>query len=276
MNRLSLFLLVSALLIASTLALPDIVYQDAASGRCYQYINTTVSSWEAAAAAALAATSGPNTLNVPGYLVTITTAAENSFIFTNVLGNISNIVYTAGFTNAVQEYVWLAGPENGQVVVNATGCVQTFCDFIAGFPNSFAVNNTIQLSLAQWITGPNTDVAGYLIEFGTPAAPCVPSVSPTASVTPTITPSRTPAPSSIRPTTTTGVLSVSPSNFRPTITITSTISTTGSRTTGSRTTGKRTTGRRRTTTGKVSAASSMTFSALSVFVAGVAMLFLRR
>jgi len=270
MNRVSLFLLVSALLIVSTLAAPNVVNQDVASGQCYQYINTTVSTWDQAKAAADAASFN----GVPGYLVTVTSQAEEDYIFANVISNTSaSLVYTAGITNTAGEYVWADGPENGLVIRNSSGsCVQAICFFRAGFPTNAAINSTIEYSLDGWVNGLNTDVAGFIIEYGNSTNPCVPSVSATPSATKSALPSNSAAASKV---TTTG-LSISPSNFRPTITITSTVSTTSvSRTTGKRTTGSRTTGKRGTT-GKVSAASSMTFSAVSVFVAGVTLMFLRR
>jgi hypothetical protein len=278
MNRVSLFLLVSALFIVSTFAqsAPNTINQDVASGRCYQYINTTVTSWAQAKAAADASSFN----GVPGYLVTVTSQAEENYIFTTVISNTSaSFVYTAGIANSLGEYIWSDGPENGQKIVNSTGsCVQSVCFFRAGFPTAFTVNNSIQYSLDGWSTGTIFDVAGYIIEYGNATNPCVPSVTPTVSLSNTILPSASNAPTTTTTTSTTTGLSISPSNFRPTITITSTVSTTSvSRTTGRRTTGKRgTTTGKRGTTGKVSAASSMTFSAVSVFVAGVTLLFLRR
>jgi len=275
MNRVSLFLLVSALLIVSTLAAPNVINQDVVSGRCYQYINTTVTSWDQAKAAADASSFN----GVPGYLVTVTTQAEQDYIITNVISNTSALVYTAGITNTVGDYVWADGPENGQTIVNSSSvCQQAVCFFRAGFPTSFLVNNTIQYSFNEWINGPLVDVAGFIVEYGNATNPCVQSISTTPSAQPSnsfaATASNTAAPAASFITT---GLSISPSNNRPTITITSTISTTSvSRTTGKRaTTGSRTTGKR-ATTGKISAASSMTFSAVSVFVAGVTLLFLRR
>jgi hypothetical protein len=99
-----------------------------ANGHYYDFIAGGLT-WQAALAGAAAATpiAGYNS-----YLVTITSAAENQFIFDNVQ---AGGFWTSGTDQAVEgTFRWAAGPELGQIFFGP-GAGAAFSNFGGGEPN---------------------------------------------------------------------------------------------------------------------------------------------
>jgi hypothetical protein len=265
MNRLSVVLLISALFFLGASAQTTEPIQNTANGHCYWVVSSSVNAFNFSTALADAASRTSNG-GAPGYLATITTAAEENFIAT-LISATSVSYYTGALANAAgTDYVWQAGDEAGVVVFNASGCQQATC---FSFTGPVSAGSALSLFNNTFVSNSDSLLLGYIIEFNN----CTASPSATASPSnPTTTTTTGASPSN--PTTTAGA-TVSPSTFRPTITL-GTLTTTGKKTTtGRKATSSSTTGRR-ATTGKVSAASSMSFSAVAVAIAAASMMFLRR
>jgi MYXO-CTERM domain-containing protein len=134
--------------------------------------------FEAARAAALASSH----LGLPGYLATVTSAEEMSFIngaFSWLIGfgGTGSAWLGASDAAAEGEWRWLDGPEAGQLLgytnwgggqpavgpafENYDYLVQTI--FAAGVPTTYA-----------WTALPPTGAFGYVIEYGTGAVPPIP------------------------------------------------------------------------------------------------------
>jgi Lectin C-type domain/PEP-CTERM motif len=133
------------------------------NGHYYQYVGSNVT-WQQALAAAAAATH----MGMQGHLVTLTSAAEDSFVSATVA---NGAVAWIGASDDGNEGVWTwrAGPEMGQVL--------TYTNWAPGEPNNCCGGeNYIQTnwSAGRWNDhgGPGNagQVNGYVIEF-TPAIP---------------------------------------------------------------------------------------------------------
>lgn len=92
------------------------------NGHWYEYIGDSVSATEAFANAQAMSYNG-----LQGYLVTITSAEENSFVASLANGNLA---WLGGSDsgNAVNQWTWRNGPENGQAF--------TFSNWWSGEPNN--------------------------------------------------------------------------------------------------------------------------------------------
>lgn len=111
-----------------------------------------------------------------GYLMTITSADENSFVFSNVPGN--NIIFA--LTDNVTEGTFKidAGPENGTVVrIGTTNQQGQYNNWAGGEPNNWGAGEDYVVTKwnggNQWNDyGPETTsfpggISGYVIEYGT-------------------------------------------------------------------------------------------------------------
>jgi hypothetical protein len=148
---------------------PTGFYYNPINGHFYKPITTGVT-YTAARAAALTTTFKGQT----GYLVTITSADENSFIFVNVPQ--ANIWFAA--TDEVIDGTWVidAGPEKGTVMKtsngqNAGNIAGVYNNWAGGEPNGYnhsedyAVTNWNGQS--TWNDLPNYFSNPYIIEYGT-------------------------------------------------------------------------------------------------------------
>lgn len=132
--------------------------QFAGNGHWYEFVDATVD-WQTAlanAGAATCTTCGSGVLS--GYLVTITSAAENDFVFGSVAPSPYN--FWLGGSDAAQEgtWRWMAGPELGK-------------SFWTGGPAGTAVGT--DTGFANWfISEPNNANGGeqYLSSTGTSAS----------------------------------------------------------------------------------------------------------
>ena len=144
-------------------------YYNPINGHFYKPV-TTGATYTAARAAALLSTFKGQT----GYLVTITSATENSFIFTNVPQQ--NVWFAA--TDEVKDGTWVidAGPEKGTVMKTANGQLNgnvagVYNNWAGGEPNGS--NHTEDYAVTNW-NGQSTwnDLNNnwnnpYIIEYGT-------------------------------------------------------------------------------------------------------------
>lgn len=121
------------------------------NGHWYEFVNTSAS-WTDANAAANAATyfDGSNTLG--GYLATITSSNENSF-----LGTLAGDGWI-GLTDEASEgsFLWAGGPEAGTL---------TFTSWSGGEPNDFFGEDYVQYSGGNWNDLPNGSNRGYFVEY---------------------------------------------------------------------------------------------------------------
>jgi hypothetical protein len=145
----------------------------ASNGHSYQYIsfNGAVHTWDEANAMAAA---------MGGYLVTISSQAENNFITNNVIpGHLTAGVSGAfiGSTDAGHEglWVWATGPEAGTAFSSGPGSINgLYTNWAAGEPNGGTAENYGLIGAdGQWL-----DVAasrnaafttGFIIEYSTKA-----------------------------------------------------------------------------------------------------------
>jgi hypothetical protein len=172
----------------------------AGNGHFYQFVSAPGICWTAAKTAAENMTFN----GLKGYLVTITSAAENAFMF-NKVGTTAWI----GGSDAGQEGVWrwVTGPEAGQQFSgqSKTGSCSantpaqlpgSYHNWGAGEPNdcggsgsgSHAEDYAHFRTDAQWNDFPNcAGVSGYAVEFGGMEG-CLPVLTATATVTITVNP----------------------------------------------------------------------------------------
>ena len=135
----------------------------AGNGHYYEIVNVSTT-WAAALAAGDAATFDPGTGVLDGYLVTITSAAEDSFL-SSAFG--ATNTFWAAATDQVVEgtWRWAAGPENGTLL--------SFFDWGPGEPNNSGNQDFL---IANWFFTPGlwddqggTAAFRYVIEYS--AAP---------------------------------------------------------------------------------------------------------
>ena len=148
---------------------PTGFYYNPINGHFYKPVTTGVT-YTAARAAALTTTFKGQT----GYLVTITSADENSFIFVNVPQ--ANIWFAA--TDEVTDGTWVidAGPEKGSVMKTSNGQTAgnrpgVYNNWAGGEPNGY--NHSEDYAVTNW-NGQSTwnDLSNnwsnpYIIEYGT-------------------------------------------------------------------------------------------------------------
>lgn len=144
---------------------------NAANGHWYQFIEKGVdfdtAVLEAAAATAMA--------GYEAHLATVTSAAENNFIKTNVTGQVAWIA--GSDAGAEGTWMWIAGPEAGQIFWQ-NGTTIKFDDFNPGEPNNYLGWNETGLVInwgheGGWNDSRTIELFGFVIEY-TPIAAAVP------------------------------------------------------------------------------------------------------
>ena len=145
---------------------------NAGNGHAYKAVSNTVASWQAArdAAAGLKLTKGDLT-RIPGYLATITSADEASFLKAN-FASVSQLYIGATDEGHEGQWVWATGPEAGTTFYNRGAASQPgYSDWIGDEPNNGNVP-TENYAVIRYGSGVqwNDALAGtahaYLVEFG--------------------------------------------------------------------------------------------------------------
>ena len=130
----------------------------------YKFISGTID-WNDAFTAAQAQTA----YGVSGYLATITSSAENTF----VSGRLTGDGWIGGADTAVEGvWRWVSGPESGTNFWNGTdgGSSPTYASWAGGEPNQSGEEDCAQTYVASgnWNDLPcDATVDGYVVEFGT-------------------------------------------------------------------------------------------------------------
>ncbi len=130
------------------------------NGHYYEYVGIASSFDEALIAASAASYNG-----LQGYLATVTSQAEQDFIYNSV--TVSQI-WLAGTDRDVEgTWAWVAGPEAGTVFWQ-NGSTLTYANWNGGEPNNSGNEDFLQgnWSGSRWNdTGVGTRI-GYVIEYG--------------------------------------------------------------------------------------------------------------
>lgn len=160
---------------------PGIVY-GAATGHFYEYVASPSVTWDAAVSAAASRVfQGQN-----GYLVSITSSAENDLVTSRIPGALDVWIGAHAVAgSSPREWQWVAGPEAGQIFSTCTNATGT-CDFATqpGYsnwsssePNNHGGATGVDgewVAVTNWTTAnglwndlPGTyGVAGYVVEYG--------------------------------------------------------------------------------------------------------------
>jgi hypothetical protein len=146
----------------------------AGNGHYYEFFSGPVT-WNQANALAGAATFDPGTGLLQGHLVTITSAAEDTFL-SSAFGNTSNFWVAASDQVVEGEWRFVAGPEVGSLL--------SFFNWGPGEPNN--VNGTEDHLVANWPFTPGlwndwnplcgtpttcTTIANYVVEYSATTTP---------------------------------------------------------------------------------------------------------
>lgn len=130
------------------------------NGHYYEYIGGGFS-WQDARAAASASSFGGQ----QGYLVTITSAEENTFL----AGLTSSIAWTGGSDEGTEgTWLWMDGPEAGTAFwIN--GVTQTYSNWNNGEPNNAGNEDYLHFNFGGsggWNDVYPTYGSGYIVEYG--------------------------------------------------------------------------------------------------------------
>ncbi|GAB4195816.1 MAG: hypothetical protein OHK0022_12840 [Roseiflexaceae bacterium] len=164
------------------------------TGHFYEYVPVTNISWSAARLAA----STRSLFGLTGYLATIDSAAENSFISTRLqaTGWLGGSDDPAMGAPGEGRWSWVTGPEAGLLFWSSTGGTANgrFVNWASGEPNNFLGQEHYLELLADgtWNDRPNTSpsISGYIVEYG--GLPIDPDIQITGDVDVVISPAPLP------------------------------------------------------------------------------------
>jgi hypothetical protein len=154
------------------------------NGHFYKYVTAANISWSSAKTAA----AGQSYLGYTGYLATITSAAENTFITQKLASNgwigasdaVSEINSATGTTTYADQtaaeghWYWITGPEAGTNFSNGNASPLLvsgqFMNWNTGEPNNSSGENYAQIfasgSIGTWNDLNGSSQGGYVVEFG--------------------------------------------------------------------------------------------------------------
>lgn len=125
----------------------------------YEFVAGAIT-WTAARAAA----TGSTHQSMPGYLATVTSAAEDAF-----LGSLSGLsAWLGGSDAAVEgEWRWMDGPEAGQLFWQGGpgGTASGYASWNNGEPNNAGEEDYLDRQSGVWNDLPDTPLRGYFVEF---------------------------------------------------------------------------------------------------------------
>lgn len=134
------------------------VRYSADTGNFYQYVDSNVKYWQAEAAANAAQLNGVN-----GHMVTITSAAENTFV-DSIIGN--HVWLGANDLVVEGEWRWVAGPENGiQFSQGGNPVNGMYENWNGSEPNSANRDRAILHTNGRWYDEGNNSNRRYVIEW---------------------------------------------------------------------------------------------------------------
>jgi hypothetical protein len=144
------------LMSASAVAAP---VQWAGNGHFYDFISAPIS-FDAALAAAAASTH----MGQQGYLATVTSAAEQAFIFGSV--TTAGTWFSGTDRDLEGTWKWIAGPEAGTIFWQ-NGVTLTYANWNGGEPNNVGNEDLLygNWSADRWNDIPSGSL-GYVIEYG--------------------------------------------------------------------------------------------------------------
>lgn len=150
---------------------------NSANGHFYAYVSGTYS-WTGAKSNA----AGRNFFGAQGYLATVTSASENTFILTlsgkgwlggsDEFSQINAATGATTFSNQTAsegKWYWVTGPEKGTQFSNGSTVV-TYANWTSGEPNnSSSTEHYLENAWAtggEWNDSQNTGSSGYILEYG--------------------------------------------------------------------------------------------------------------
>jgi hypothetical protein len=163
MRKIALLALVGASFCGTNLFGAPVLF--AGNGHYYDLI-TTGANFATARANALASTF----MGQQGYLATITSGAENTFVHSLLNGQ----TWAGGSDSVVEgQWRWLDGPEAGVLFSNGNVAV-TYANWNGGEPNNsggehFLILGQFGNTAATWNDGPGGSTLAYLIEYNAPS-----------------------------------------------------------------------------------------------------------
>ncbi|MGI0115224.1 PEP-CTERM sorting domain-containing protein [Zooshikella sp. RANM57] len=128
------------------------------TGHFYEYI-PRATTWTTARTAAL----GMSYLGAPGYLATVTSALENTFLTTLSLDG-----WLGGSDARLEgDWRWVDGPEAGTQFWSGGpgGSTSTYASWGPGEPNDLFGEDFLELSSGTWNDLPSTSTRGFFVEY---------------------------------------------------------------------------------------------------------------
>lgn len=134
------------------------------TGHYYEFVNTPLS-WDNAKTAA----SAKSFLGLNGYLATVTSQAENAFLFDrfnqNGWGGGSSFATPSGTTGANRIWKWETGPESGQTFWNGAAVAGQYANWPSGQPSNTVPYLYLSNYQAFWYDA--IDPVPYFVEYST-------------------------------------------------------------------------------------------------------------
>lgn len=111
-------------------------------------------------------------MGLQGYLASVTSAPEHSFILSNFSAGFDGAAWLGGtdlasVSGADGTWVWVDGPEHGQVF-HTNGADTAYTAFIGSEPNGGTTENALETGFfgSFWNDRPEAQPWGYVVEYG--------------------------------------------------------------------------------------------------------------